>query len=143
MQSLNHYSINKMLFEYMNSIYVVGFILFVMWLSTVNSLTKYESFSPGKYPSSVTRPLLYGVYDMAKHPKYDENSASDIYVNEPQYPAKHCGTNNVRYWNRPTNGKCVPSGMCMSLYDNTPQSIPPPLLPPNGIPRVNYYVSKS
>lgn len=118
-------------------------MLFVIGLCTVNSLTTYESFSPGKYPLSVTRPLLYGAYDMVKHPSYDANSASDIYVNEPQYPAKHCGTNNVRYWNRPTNGKCVPSGMCMGLYDITQQPIPPPLLPPNGIPRVNYYVSST
>ena len=101
-----------------------------------------ESFSsPGIYPSAVDNPLLADSYNVKTNPGYDNNGASNIYVNYPRFPAKHCGTNNIKYWRRPTNGLCSPPGMCMGLYDATEPTIPTPPAAPNGEPRVNYYVS--
>ena len=106
-----------------------------------------ESLNGGKYPYSVNNPILADTYDVYKNPGYDNKGASDIYVNYPQFPSKHCTTNNVRYWRRPTNGQCTPPGFCMGLYKPTEPSIPsalktPPITPKDGHSRVNYYVSE-
>lgn len=127
---------------------VVGFILLIICLGVVIPVTKIgdgvskEGFiSPGMYPSSMDNPLLSDTYKVKQNPGYDNMSASQIYVNYPQFPAKHCGTNNLQYWRRPTNGQCTPPGMCMGLYEATEPKIPPPPQAPQGVPRVNYYVS--
>lgn len=102
-----------------------------------------EAFSPGKYPCSVIQLPLSDVYKGKSDFGYTNNNSKDIYLNKPVFHAKHCGTNNIRYWRRPTNGLCSPAGMCEGLYDTTEPSIPSRPIPPewSEIPRVNFYVS--
>ena len=80
-------------------------------------------------------------YKEKKHPELTDNSSQDIYTNYPVFPAHSCINNNIKYWRRPTNGKCSPAEFCDNLYDNTDQTIPAPLQAPStsGIIRVNYY----
>ena len=100
-----------------------------------------EGMSSGIYPDAVIQPLLSDVYNVSKNPGYDDKSSSDIYTNYPQFPAKNYSSNNIKYWRLPTNGRCMPSGMCSGLYDNTEPAVPIPPIAPVGNPRVNYFVS--
>ena len=126
---------------------IVSLIMIFVILGVVLPLVtrNKEGMEAGAYPQAVDNPILADSYKVKKDPGYDwSSSSSDIYVNYPRFPAKHCGTNNIRYWRRPTNGQCTPPGMCMGLYEATDQKIPPPPIGPSfsQIPRVNYYVSK-
>ena len=120
-------------------------MIFVILGVVLPLMNNKEGMSAGAYPQAVDNPILADTYKVKKHPGYDKHSsASNIFVNYPQFPAKHCGTNNIRYWRRPTNGQCSPPGMCLGLYDVTEPKIPPkPIGPAFGqTPRVNYYISK-
>lgn len=95
---------------------------------------------PGEYPKSVVKPLLTDSYDLMEKPGISNDSASDIYINYPVFPAGHCGTNNIRYWKRPTNGQCTPPEMCMGLYKPTQQKMDKYSKIPNWDDyRVNFY----
>ena len=49
--------------------------------------TQLESFeNPGKYPVSVDQPLLYGDYNVSKHPSVSKNGAQQNYLNYPVFP---------------------------------------------------------
>lgn len=121
----------------------VAFLFVVLGMSVVLPFICTEHMTSGIYPDSVTTPLLDGVYKVKKNPGYDINTTSyDVYKNYPSFASKHCGTNNIRYWRRPTNGRCTPIGMCTGLYDTTEPYIPPPPTPPKGMKRVNYFVSR-
>lgn len=98
---------------------LVGIII----LASIPKRVFYENFSPGYYPKSVEKPLLSDSYNLMDKPGISKLGASDIYVNYPVFPAGHCGTNNIRYWNRPTNGQCTPPEMCMGLYEATKQKM--------------------
>ena len=124
-----------------NNILYIAFLLIVLYVSIIIQFNYKENLTSGNYPNSVTKPLLDGVYKVKKNPGYDNSGSQDIYKNYPTFDSKHCGTNNIRYWRRPTNGQCTPTGMCMGLYDVTEPNIPPPPLPPKGTKRVNYFVS--
>jgi len=102
-----------------------------------------ESFSAGEYPCAVSQLPLADSYKTIAQPGYTKNSVQDIYQNNPHFEAKHCGTNNIRYWRRPTNGLCSPPGMCGGLYETTEPVIPPQPTPPTWTedPRVNFYVA--
>ena len=82
-------------------------------------------------------------YNEKKDPRLTDNGSQQIYTNYPVFPADSCKNNNIRYWRRPTNGKCSPADICGSLYDTTEQDIPILPLPPpwGGNTRVNYYAS--
>lgn len=121
--------------------FYVALLFVVLCGSVIMQFSYKENLTSGIYPDSVTRPLLDGVYTVKKNPQYDNSSSQDIYKNYPTFSSKHCGTNNIRYWRRPTNGQCTPAGMCMGLYDATEPTIPSPLVPPKGTKRVNYFVS--
>jgi hypothetical protein len=132
------------------SVTVIGIVLLIVTLGVIIPIVRigdgvnqegFITLSPGMYPKSLDDPILSDTYKVKKDPGYDKMSSSDIFVNYPQFPAKHCGTNNIRYWRRPTNGLCSPPGFCMGLYDATEPKITPPPDAPNGTPRVNYYVS--
>ena len=103
-----------------------------------------EGFQPGKYPQSTMYPLLEGCYQTTKTPGVSSFGAEQIYKNYPVFPARHCGTNNLRYWERPTNGLCTPAFMCGNLYTDTPQSEWKDPVPPawGSEPRVNFYVAE-
>ena len=126
---------------------IVSLIMIFVILGVVLPLVSRnkEGMTAGAYPQALDNPILADTYKVKKDAGYDwSSSASDIYVNYPRFSAKHCGTNNIRYWRRPTNGQCTPPGMCMGLYEATEQKIPPPPVGPSfgQTPRVNYYISK-
>ena len=103
-----------------------------------------EGFSPADYPVSVTEPLLHGSYETTKYAGLDPLTYRQISKNYPINSASHCGTNNVRYWDRPTNGTCAPAELCTPLYKATPQDRwVTPKAPVYGAKnRVNFYVSR-
>lgn len=129
----------------LNSTGLVSLIMIFVILGVILPLmTNKEGMSAGIYPNAVENPLLSDSYKVNKSPGYDwTSSASNIYVDYPSFSANHCGSNNIRYWRRPTNGQCSPPGMCQGLYDLTEQKIPPPPIGPSfsQTPRVNYFVS--
>jgi hypothetical protein len=102
------------------------FIVSVSLLCAVLKLCKNkENFlSPGDYPISLDKPLLYENYNVKKNSKL-EKSTQDIYKNYPIFPSDSLKNNNIRYWDLPTNGQCTPPDFCMSMYNKTPQNIPP------------------
>jgi hypothetical protein len=124
-----------------------GLVLLIAVAALITSLTKNKEgfFSAGSYPCSVDGPLLIGSYKEKKDPGYNVKSTAEaIYPDYPDFPADHCGTNNIRYWRRPTNGTCSPPGFCRALYEDTEPVIPPPPNAPpfTSVPRVNFYVAR-
>ena len=102
-----------------------------------------EGLHPGPYPAAVDQPLLAEDYNVVTSPGVSPYNAQTTSKNYPVFPARSCGTNNLRYWRRPGNGTCTPSEFCGSLYEATEQPIPPKAEAPlwdDGI-RVNYYES--
>lgn len=105
-------------------------------------IPKKEGMSPGRYPTSVDDLLLHCDYKEANPGHLTDLTAYERSLNYPIFPADHVGTNNLRYWRKPTNGQCAPGELCGGFYQNTPQSIPKPTPPPitgHGKIRVNYY----
>lgn len=84
---------------------------------------RFSTIEAGNYPHVLDKPLLSDSYDLMDNPATSTHGASDIYVNYPVFPAGHCGTNNIRYWRRPTNGQCTPPELCMGLYKPTQQKM--------------------
>lgn len=121
-------------------IFLVIGIVVPMFMST-----NVEGLTPGNYPVSVTKPLLYDSYNVKKHPGVSMNGNEENYKDFPLYPAHHLGTNNKRYWETPNNGMCSPPDMCGGIYEKTAIKTSRDPSPPNWnqVPRVNYYVSKS
>ena len=101
-----------------------------------------EGFGVGKYPCSVETPLLNDTYKVKTTPGVTAFRSQDIYKNYPIFSSNHMGTNNIKYWRRPTNGQCSPAEMCMGIYDAVNQSIPSSPIAPswnNNERRVNFY----
>ena len=123
-------------------ILLIVVIVVVYFGMIINDSKIKESFlSPGKFPVSVTQPLLYKNYVVKKNPGASALSHSQQYVNYPIFPATSCGTNNLRYWRLPTDGQCSRADMCGGLYKKTEPRIPSPPPAPKwgeGL-RVNYY----
>jgi len=112
-----------------------------------NSLQR-EGFSfltSGEYPVAVDKPLLYDSYNVKKNPGADALSGHNIYVDYPIFPAHSVKTNNIRYWNIPTNGECQAADMCNGLYESTQQKEFIPSVAPqwNNERRVNYQVANT
>lgn len=106
----------------MNLVFKLLFLLLIILFLYNNININIETLiSPGKYPLSLDKPLLYQHYNVKKKPKLDK-STQDIYKNYPIFPSNSLKNNNIRYWDLPTNGKCTPPDFCMSLYDKTPQN---------------------
>jgi hypothetical protein len=103
---------------------LIGVLFGILILVLMSKNVLSEAFVvPGEYPKSVEKPLLTDSYKLSKTPGISNLGASEIYVNYPVFPSGHCGTNNIRYWKRPTNGQCTPPDMCMGLYDATEQKM--------------------
>ena len=103
-----------------------------------------EGMEPGNYPISVSKPILFDTYKVKENPGPSKRTARENNnLDYPTFPAGSCGTNNVRYWRRPNNGKCSPPSFCSSIYESTEQKIPEPVVGPSfdQHPRVNYYVA--
>ncbi len=108
----------------------VGLLFFILVLiigmgviaPTIRPGLTIEGFkTPGDYPLSVDKPLLVGDYNLSLSPGITNRGSQDIYRDYPVFPAASCGTNNIRYWRRPSNGQCAPASMCGGLYTDTEQ----------------------
>ena len=128
-------------------LFMVFLLLFLMGCMTKQSLdtVTVEGFQPGEYPKSLTKRILGGWYKPKKYTGLKNISYAQSSKNYPIFPADHCGTNNLKYWDRPMNGTCAPAGICTPLYERTNQQHAGPLRAPanDAKGRVNFYVSKS
>ena len=105
----------------------------------------FVSLTPGKFPVSVSEPILFGDYPTKDNMGLSMNNYEDNY---PAYPVFGFSygqfTNNVRYWATPDNGQCAPAELCNGLYNEKNVNIEKT---PNPIPfsspevRVNFYGS--
>ena len=102
-----------------------------------------EGFRTGDYPGAVDSVLLKGDYHQPEHPSLSPYTVSQTTRNYPVFPAASCGTNNLRYWRRPSNGTCPWPELCGAMYTATPQDPPGPAPAPvwDSGRRVNYYES--
>ena len=100
-----------------------------------------ESFQPGPFPDAVTSGILSDWYGEKKYEGLQPTSYGKNSANYPIFPAAHCGTNNIRLWDLPTNGTCAPAEICTQLYKRTDQDIANKSKA--SMPRVNYYFSDS
>lgn len=134
---------------YQNATFFIVFFLLVLAIFSTavypmlfnNNLESFQNL--GEYPVSVEKPILYDTYNIQKKPGLSNNGAINIYKNYPVFPATSTNNNNIRYWRRPTNGKCTAADFCGGVYDYTSHPIPEKAPAPkwdNGI-RVNYYES--
>ena len=101
---------------------------------------------PGKFPETVSDPLLSGDYPTKSIPPGGGLSDMTVASNYPYYPitaANSCINNNLRYWVKPDNGKCYPPDICATLYDNKDYDDCKTDMGPNelGGLRINYYNS--
>ena len=120
-------------------IVLLGAIIHKNHMDTIESFMTY-----GDYPNVKKDMLLYGEYSTPTTPTLSDNNSSDIYKNTPIFLANSVNNNNVRYWDKPTNGKCSSAEFCGAVYDNTPHHIPDGPHPPDvNKSRVNYYESSS
>ena len=119
-------------------------ILFIAIIVPMFLNVNIEGMEPGNYPKSVSSPLLSDTYGVKKNPGLSMRTSEENFnLDFPSFRAGSCGTNNVRYWRRPNNGKCSPPDFCDGIYKSTNQKMSEEPNAPNGTPRVNYYVSKS
>jgi hypothetical protein len=105
--------------------------------------TAKEGFSAGRFPEDVDRVLLAGDYEQPPHPGLSPYTVGETTRNYPVFPAGACGTNNLRYWRRPSNGTCPWPELCGAFYTATPQDYPEQPKPPawNAGIRVNFFES--
>jgi hypothetical protein len=99
--------------------------------------------SPGYYPLSDDKPLLYDVYKVKANPGITKDGIEDIYKDYPIQPANSLDVTFSQYWPLPTDGTCSPPEICNGLYEPLP---PPPPAKPVQAPswcdnrlRVNFY----
>jgi hypothetical protein len=120
-------------------------LILVLYTILIRFFPMKEGFlTSGEYPIAVDKPLLYDSYDVADHPGADALGAAQIYIDYPVFPATSLENNNIRYWNKPTNGRCTAPDMCNGLYKSTAQRKFIPSKPPtwNNERRVNYQIAK-
>ena len=103
---------------------------------------KREGFlSPGKFPTSETKGLLWPTYKMKKNPGLSNWEAQDAYKLYPTYSVGSYAqiTNNKRYWDSPCDGWTTPADMCGGMYKKRSCQHPPVKPPAEHCRRVNYY----
>lgn len=131
--------------EFYGLLIILVIVIFTASIApSIDFNTMVENFeNPGIFPVAVDKPLLHDDYKISKHPGVSANSSQQNYLNYPVFPANSPTSNNIRYWRRPTNGKCSPADFCGNLYENTQQNIPAPAPAPqwDDGTRVNYYES--
>ena len=122
-------------------------ILVIGILMTRNVKENFQSLEPGKFPESVSFPILYKEYPLKIPAELSPLNQSAIYKDYPVFPVGSYDqiTNNIRYWPWPNNATCSPTSFCGSMYEKKQKvDIPPPVKAPAwGTPdiRVNYYDS--
>ena len=133
------------MFTYSRLMCVVMVIVLFGAIIHKNHMNMIESFiTYSDYPNGKKDMLLYGNYSTPTTPTISNNNSSDIYTNTPIFLANSKNNNNIRYWKRPTNGKCSPAEFCGDVYGDTLHVIPEgPSVPGANKTRVNYYESSS
>lgn len=108
----------------------------------------FHNLTPGIYPMSDTKGLLYPTYQMKNNPGLSDLDMQRAYKLYPSYAVGSYAqiTNNKRYWETPCNGLTTPPDFCGGLYKprhcDHPPVVPPPKLGDKSCNRVNYYCSK-
>jgi hypothetical protein len=119
-------------------------VLAFLGISIILNNKKEGFMTPGTYPESDTKGLLYPSYQMKNNPGLSDLDMEKAYKLYPTYAVGSYAqvTNNKRYWKSPCNGLTMPSDMCGGLY-KTKHCDHPPIVPPREhCDRVNYYCSK-
>ena len=105
----------------------------------------FASLTPGKFPVSVSEPILFGDYPTKENMGLSMNTYEDNYPSYPVFGFSYGQyTNNVRYWSTPDNGQCAPAELCNGLYNEKDVKT---AKTPNPVPfsspqvRVNFYGS--
>lgn len=63
--------------------------------------------------------LLNGMYKIKPEIKLNDASYRELYKLYPRYPAKSEKNNNIKHWKHPSNGTCIPSDICQTIYQSS------------------------
>lgn len=130
---------------------IITFITFFLVYNLVLSKTKEvlslkEGLTPlsmnaGSYPESRLKLPLEDIYPANVPFKNSEYTFETMWKKYPSFPAKSMKTNQIKYWDNPTNGTCSLPHQCGAFYKNIkPEEAKKPNAPSwgSGI-RVNFY----
>ena len=104
----------------------------------------FHNLTPGNYPGSDSKGLLYPAYQMKNNPGLSDLDMQKAYKLYPSFAVGSYAqvTNNKRYWPTPCNGLTTPPDMCGGLYKPRHCDHPPVVPPSENCNRVNFYCSK-
>ena len=92
--------------------------------------------------------LLAGWYPAYKpNPIFSDETEQVQYRNYPAFSANFPYSNNILKWRSPSNGTCIPAGVCGNFYGDKPvkyknEPCKPPMYSETN-PRVNFYLSST
>lgn len=120
------------------AIIICGAFIYKMQVNTIESFNTYSDYLEKK------KLLLSDSYKMPEESTITANNSSDIQQSNPIFLAHSNNNNNIRYWKRPTNGKCSRAEFCGNVYGDTKHTIAPePEQPGFSKNRVNFYDADS
>jgi len=114
-------------FIYIFIFFIIFYFIYVFILKNFNkeNFGNYGNFQiqnilGSSYPSSIVNLLVSDTYPEKKNNIISNNNSSDIWTDYPIYTLGSYAqiTNNIRYPDKPDDGKCTPASMCNTLYDN-------------------------
>jgi len=119
------------------------FVLAILGIYLILKKSKEGFLTPGIYPESDTKGLLYPGYAMQNNPGLSDLDMQKAYTLYPTYAVGSYAqiTNNKRYWDSPCNGLTTPPDMCGGLYKKRHCDHPPIVPPREHCNRVNYFCS--
>jgi hypothetical protein len=119
-----------------NTVLIILLILILTYFFTKFLII--ENFTDYNTPHNV---LLSGWYKPTKHPRTDIPESVQ-WKRFPIFPSNYLKNNNIRQWNHPSIGSCVPASVCGDLYRSLPKQPEKKACNPGYTPeRVNYYNS--
>ncbi len=101
------------------------------------------SLEHGKAGTDGPEVLLECDYPLRTPPALSNLTNGNLWHYRPTPPINAMESNNIRYWETPNNGGCIPADMCGALYADKTLHIPPPppMLGWGHEIRVNYYAA--
>lgn len=121
-------------------------VLAVLGISIIlnNKKEGFLNLTPGVFPNSDTKGLLYPTYQMKNNPGLSNLDMEKAYKLYPTFAVGSYAqiTNNKRYWDSPCNGLTMPSDMCGGLYKPRHCDHAPVVPPKEHCNRINYYCGK-